>query len=711
MSGEIDSWSSWSTAVARRGRLPAEEVEAVLRETGLGPPRAAGKPHQLRIVRVDFAGYMPDTEGLRAFSFAWDPPGAVGALATVERNEAGKSSVFEVLRWALRGRCAVQPDVRKWIRQVLVEVDIDEERLCVVFGARDGDPNGGVLRLHAAGRGLPAWPTPAARDADPTDRPGGALLAEAEKLVQSRAALWVCRFTGAEAMESAIGELMLDRLGFDRLSGWQKIPAERAAQENDGTPTTLSWPLWSTALGVGSLTCVIGQEVTTASRLLQIYLGTPWAGTAVDAGGAVGIARQREAAARRRGEQDTAASAERIATLREEEEQLAKRLAGVESPAHTAEEIDHRLRLMQQAARALAAAETALASIARRLQESGRRLRDAEADLLALAEARLTRRFFHSLTPTCCPRCDARVTVERLQREQEGRCSLCDEKFSLESPAQDSAGRPDGAATDSSIDLVDDLPPDEEEAALQAERDDLHTRQRADAEEYDQARDARDNAQATLDAARIELENATGRAARTVEARATETRLAVVRALLQESAAAVGSIEDRRDPKGLVFEAAEKEAKARRDVDQSDLLAQVSEEIVDLGRRFGLEQLEKVKLDGAARLAVTKGGASTSYRHLTPGEQLRLKVATAVALLRVGRATGIGRHPGLVLIDSVGAEEMAEEDLAQMLRSLQDLAEQQHGPQIMIFSARGRELARVLPAEAVQMPPPGERLW
>ncbi|CAO5174343.1 putative Large ATP-binding protein [Frankia sp. AiPs1] len=711
MSGDVDSWASWTDAVARRGRLPVQEAEVVLREVGLHPPPAAGKPHRLRVVRVDFAGFMPRGGDIRPFSFGWDPPGTVGALATIERNEAGKSSVFEVVRWALRGRCGVQPDVRQWIRQVLVELDIDDERLCVVFGARDGEPTGGVLRLSAADSGLPGWPTPTARDASHEERPGGALLDQAESLVESEAALWVCRFTGSVSMEAVVGDLMLDRLGFNRLSGWQKMPSGRAAQQNDGVSTTLSWPLWSAALGVGSLKSVIGQEVTTAARLLQVYLGAPWAGTAVDAGGALGAAQQRRSAARRRSEQDATASAERLDALREEEQKLLGRLSGLERSSQTAEEVDRRLRAMQAAARAFAAADTVMAEAARRLEDSSRRFQSAEADLLALSEDRLTRRFFHSLTPTCCPRCDARVTAERLQREQEGRCSLCDEAFSLTIPAQDTGEESDATGAAASADLVDDLPPDEEETALRTERDNLRARREADNGAHDRAKEVRAAAQVALEAARVAFEEAASRDSHTAEVRTTETRLAVVRAFLQDKTAETSGATRIEDPKVRVLEAAEKEAKSRRDADQRDLLVQVSKQILELGRHFGLEQLEEVRLDGAARLAVTKGGAATSYMYLTPGEQLRLKIATAVALLRVGRATGIGRHPGLILIDSVGAEEMAEEDLAQMLRALQTLAGERHAPQILIFSARGRDLARILTAESLQMPPPGERLW
>ncbi len=707
-----DTWEGWSGAVARRCGLPVDEVEFVLRDAGLRPPQGGGKPHQLRVIRVDFAGFMPEGDGRRPFTFTWDPPGAIGALATTGRNQAGKSSVLEVLRWAIRGRSRMKEDVRHWIRQVLVEIDIDDERLCVVFRVEGGEPDGGVLRLRSADRGVPGWPTPTARDDDPAQRPGNALLAQAEHLVQARAALWIRQFGDADEMEREIGALMLDRLGFDRLSGWQRVSAGIAAQADDGASSPLGWPLWSTALGVGSLSSVIGDKPQTAQRLLQIYLGTPWAGTAVDARGAVGAAQQLRSADRRRRDQDAAASAPRLDGLLEEERRLTARLDEVGRSAHTAQEVDRRLRAFQTAAVTLTEAEGILAEVARRLGASEDRLEDAEADLVALSEDRLARRFFHSVTPTCCPRCDTRVSAERMQREQDGRCSLCDEELSLAIPLQDSGQKPNQAVTDADVDLADDLSPDEEEGALRSARDDLRDRRDEDDREHDRALRARNSAQAELDSARTAFEEAARRDPDTVQTRETETRLAVVRALIAErSSGSVGEYRAPQDERVQILEAAEAEAKSRRDRQQKSLLPIVNEHILDLGQRFGIPQLEWVGLNGAAHLPVRQGGVKNSYSKLTAGEQLRLKVATAVALLRVGRTEGVGRHPGLILIDSLGAEEMAEDDLAQMLGALRALAEERDGPQVLIFSARGHELSRVLRPETVRTSPSGRRLW
>ncbi len=165
---------------------------------------------------------------------------------------------------------------------------------------------------------------------------------------------------------------------------------------------------------------------------------------------------------------------------------------------------------------------------------------------------------------------------------------------------------------------MDDLPPDEEEAALRSERDDLRDRRDEDDRKHDRALRSRDSAQAELESARAAFEEATGRDPDTVQTRETETRLAVVHALIAErSSGPVSESSAPHDRRVDILEAAEMEAKARRDRQQVSLLPIVNEHILDLGQRFGIAQLEWVGLNGAARLPVRQGGVSNTYSKLT----------------------------------------------------------------------------------------------
>lgn len=74
-------------------------------------------------------------------------------------------------------------------------------------------------------------------------------------------------------------------------------------------------------------------------------------------------------------------------------------------------------------------------------------------------------------------------------------------------------------------------------------------------------------------------------------------------------------------------------------------------------------------LVGNATMKVHQGGQSSSYGDCERGEKLRLKLATAIALIKQGRTSGVGRHPGLLFVDSPGSEEVQQDDLDTMLEA------------------------------------------
>ena len=73
-----------------------------------------------------------------------------------------------------------------------------------------------------------------------------------------------------------------------------------------------------------------------------------------------------------------------------------------------------------------------------------------------------------------------------------------------------------------------------------------------------------------------------------------------------------------------------------------------------------MSAITKAKLKGNASLQIIKGGQTTTYSKLTGGEKLRLKVATVLAIISVAESRELGRHPGLLFIDSPKNHQMIE---------------------------------------------------
>jgi hypothetical protein len=137
----------------------------------------------------------------------------------------------------------------------------------------------------------------------------------------------------------------------------------------------------------------------------------------------------------------------------------------------------------------------------------------------------------------------------------------------------------------------------------------------------------------------------------------------------------------------------------------------LGQEIASLGRTFGIANLEEARPTLAAQLRLRIGGAESSFSSRTGGERLRLRLATGIALLRVGHELGVGRHPGLLLIDSPGGEEMVEGDLAAILSELQTICEQLPDLQIICASARAEEVREVVPTDHIVHGPEYGEVW
>jgi hypothetical protein len=150
-----------------------------------------------------------------------------------------------------------------------------------------------------------------------------------------------------------------------------------------------------------------------------------------------------------------------------------------------------------------------------------------------------------------------------------------------------------------------------------------------------------------------------------------------------------------------VVSAARAEAEGRRSEASQALIDSLGQEVADLGRRFGIPNLESARPRLNASLALTIGGAPSNFSSRAPGERLRLRLATVIALLRVGERLGVGRHPGLLLIDSPGGEEMVEGDVAAILGELETVCHELPTLQIVCATARAAQVRNALPEDRI----------
>lgn len=278
-------------------------------------------------------------------------------------------------------------------------------------------------------------------------------------------------------------------------------------------------------------------------------------------------------------------------------------------------------------------------------------------------ESAVARALFHGLDPAVCPRCEIPVAAERKAKEaDEHACAVCAQPI-----------------------VADEQDTDDEAEAELADALDASSKAEAAAfEALEQVSAAAADLSMRLAAADAELRGARD-AASTDERTAQE--LDIARA---EGALAVLPDDDTAavEPVDRVLDALVAEVEADLVAASRDLFAELGGETAALARGFGIESLTEIRIDRAARLAIVKGGVEAGgFSAQSPGERLRLRIATVLALLRVGHRRNIATHPGLLMLDSLKAEEVQDEDAAALLEALVAAAADTPGLQVLTTPA------------------------
>lgn len=637
--------TSLRDAVADKAKVSPATVDLVLSEIGVGEERPTRRADTLAIRRIAFSGVKRATKYKDGpYQFTWSDlgPGLFGILSP-DANQIGKSTVLDVIVWALRGRPrSLKPEVRAWIDEVELEFTIGGERYCVSFTDLDGAPQGKLV-LQAPG---PA------------------------RTLQT--------FKGEDHFEQVMGNLMMERFAL------QPIPNVSHTGE-EASQFTHAWTAYVASMFIeGSHPAILG-DVTTGAlwwRMLQLFMGMPYAAThmalrnavTLDQAHAEGAAVARTAQARFSVE---------IKHLEGETRRLKDLLAKETGVAISARELDelstqNAALVRESSDLQMRIAELEIASAALRIQRD-----EARATQRRLKEGAASRKVFAGLDPVCCPRCASAFEKERsLAEEAEGRCAVCDR-----STLNDDAEALEEALEAARV-RVEELQVVEKaaESKLDAARDELSTVVKSRTEVAGKVRQA--ESQASEIRRRRELE---------------DEALRVAGALDQLKALARRDVPDHSAERLVILKAAEQIAEARMKAASSHVMSKLGDEMVLIAQRFGFKGLESVTVRGNG-IQVCISGVSSYYSKQTPGQRLRLRIALVIAMMRMAHDTGFGHHPGLLLIDSPGSEELSEQDLLAMISEINQIAEETPNLQMFVASARGSLLQPAFHKDNVILP-------
>ena len=603
----------------------------------------------------------PVVRALVPFDFTWHPIDGVNGVGSGS-NLRGKSSIVNVLLWSLSGRCAeFSVAVKRWIEHVEVDWVVGSETLRVAFDADNGQVSNGTVTVVE------------------DEKTMGTVLVSFDN----------------ESFEDAMSSVMLNRLRLEAFSVSQS-----------GKPVTHRWASYVNALWVRPkyLKSIIGKEATLSVRLMQMFIGTDWVPVLATAATVLGTLEAEQKAAQERTKTATdaveTARGEALKTVESVKARIAALPDGVPDPAKYAEKNARIGELVRQ----MHALETQLLNRSVAADTVRQQLKAAKARLHTDYEHALLSKFFHQMEPTVCPRCTAAVTDERRVAEpDEHKCSVCTSDLNLKAlevnvvVAESVDSSVATALVESTVTVVaedggEETPTSEIKALEQAHVDVENV--------MAGLREQINGLQATHDelVAETDLDDSLLKAVE--DRRLLDLELARAEGAADALADPVAPVDASPvDPVQLaVADAAQKVLSEWVKGHQDPLLATISAEIGRLVVNFGADSLSNIRLDGAANMTLRQNGDPSTYGAVSPGEQLRLKIATVIALIKHGYAESIGRHPGFLLLDSPAAEEMPDGDLATMVSALLEVAEE--APMQIIVATRSTgPLVELLPKE------------
>lgn len=382
-------------------------------------------------------------------------------------------------------------------------------------------------------------------------------------------------------------------------------------------------------------------------RLLNMFVAVPFAETSYALGQATSSLEARAKALR--ADPNASAKTARREQINAELKELRERVARNPDPVTSSQGIQAATEEWRRSDRLVSEAEQNLRDLREDYKAAAGELRRIEREAAA-------GRVLAALEPSRCPRCSTPVSPDDRSAEDIDNCYVC--------------SHPEPSLLESGDDPTDQLSTEVER--LQA----TITRLEPEVEQLILRRDA---SQGALSAAQTSLSSTTNGMSDRVAIARLEGELAGIDLDLVDQDSADSVDEDLKDLK-----AARRVVEANRKQEAFERFARIDASLLRLLERLGFRDVESVHLTPQAGLEITyTNGTTAAFKTLQDGEKVRARLATVISMLGLGD----GRHPGLIVYDSLGNKEVNSQDLSSLLKALQDLAKTD-GIQVIVTHQR-----------------------
>ena len=642
----------------KRPKLTLPEIQDLLVETGLAgyfdQRENEVKSGRLLLRRIWFDGERlgadDSTELIR-----YDRSLRVGLNGWVARNDRGKSSILKIMHWALSGSEPVfKADVRAWLRNVAMELEIIGDRVYTIrFSLNESEPliTGTIV----------------AADLD--------TILHSNNVVET-----VASFQGAPDMGSAIATVIGSRLGF-----YPVECTERTRKAFEVSTGTIGWESYSQALLLGAdeytdyLFPRRDHNPQHHRAVVSVFLGFDLAGLVAKAQ----VLRDRaaneydiEQKLVQRGAENTR---NKLAAITVEMQEAEKRLKILESEQSVFVDPDYVRQVGESYAERtdlVVSLRQTIEGVKTRLKETEHALDEADRTCQRLSESLQFAGYLSGLLVEKCPNCEHEVSQVRVQTEwATQQCRLCGEEL-----------RPNDRQDEQRRELSD---AETRKRGLRELRVELVREDKRWSAEVEAAEEA-------LDACNREFVDLSRqqRSGFVDELRETNRHHAYLKGqfdLLQAQshqgqAEHLAELRNRRD----ILVSACKYLQETVTLQEQGTIETLFAEAVSLIERFGVAHVTRVAFDNAGGLLVCQSGKFERFQNMNMNEQLRIKIAFHIAVLKLKAIHGLGRHPGVLLIDSPGGAEIDPVGFRAILGSLSQIRSEL-GEQVQILIASSRE--------------------
>ena len=653
------SVADWRAKIAEAAAVDTTRVDDIMTKYGIEVQSVLPRRRTIMFASIALKGTkfgltkgdvdLPESD----FSFEWNDLGAGFWALTSDDNNTGKSSVLNALKAAVRGNFpgSIKDDVWSWLSELVVEFKLDD-----------------VLYRIVVTKPVRSKSTKAADDFQ-------ARLERAER------DSWNCvaSHDDGDAFKDAMSDFFMQELGFEKFRAYHKSTDELYSH---------GWPDMASSFFVTGAAKSFFSDILTDSvalRLLQMFIGLPWVSTqsAIRAAIKQSEAQDARVGAVNKHTRDVVLS--QIADLTTKRDALQTKKASLPDRDNIRREQKETDRQLSVAIESLRGLRREKADLEAQLEGASTDYDESRNKVTQLEDEVKAGHVFRRLRPTTCPSCDGSVDKPR---HDPGNCPLC--------------GQKETAETDEATERIATLRDQTKQA--KAAKDELDKALKA----LERKRKGIEDSIATMEARLDSVQGSLGDVHASEDVDDQILRLTGGIEALEGTVppeTAVGVADDVR-----ILKAADKVTGGCFQEIQVELLSHFSSEVQRVASRIGVENLQSVDVK-PNKFAIMQGGAPMTFGDLNPGENLRFRIAAALAAVETAKWSGVGRHPGLLVLDSPAAHELSKEHYSAVLAGLQDLVNDRPDVQIVVGALMSEQISDAVSSQHLRYAEGDDKLF